>query len=162
MFGKNQVDGYFKYVYILVIIFLIRAVYRAFFIKLRKPEDYIIRAKYWVSYFGARKKAIKTLEEGLELPGLDQIDRDRLNLCIGNEYYFKKDFENAVVYFDKINTLFYQKGLLFDKSYLNVIMSYYNVGRKNDARKLYHTLRKNEKFDPKYGYLQSLDMRIFK
>ena len=42
-----------------------------------------------------------------------------------------------------------------------MIVSYYNIGKVEKARSLYHILKKQQKLDSRYGDLDMLEKRLF-
>jgi len=150
------------FVYALSFFLLIYAVYRGLFTRLRTPEDYLIRAKNYVSYFRSHKKAIRTLENGLQLPELTEAQKQEFYFRLGIEHYRLRDYATAVTHFDHVIPRLKKRKLEYDSGYLSMIMSYYNDGQEATARKIYHQLLSKQHTDVRFSFVTSLDKRIFK
>ena len=83
------------------------------------------------------------------------------NFQIGMQYYYKRDYKEAVEYFEKMERYFKKARIPFDNGYLSMIVSYYNIGKTEKAKSLYHILKKQQKLDPRYGDLDMLEKRLF-
>lgn len=149
-------------VYALVVLFIFRAISRSLLNRLTDADSYIRKAKTLISYFGAKKSAARVLQRGLELPDNTKEDEDELNFQIGNVYYLMKKYPEAVAYYEKMEERLKTKGFPFDKGYLHMIMSYYNAGKVEKARAIYHILMNKRFEDPRFGTVESLLSRIFK
>ncbi len=115
-----------------------------------------------ISYFGAKKRAVAVLQRGLELPDNTKEEVDELNFQIGNTYYLLKNYTEAAAYYDKMKERLKAKSFPYDKGYLHMIMSYYNAGRAEMARQIYHNLMNRQLQDARFGMVDTLKNRIFK
>lgn len=158
--GETSTTMYF--IYALTIFLILYAVYRSFFGRLSTAEDYVKRANVFVQYFRAHKKAISTLEEGLRLPGLKEYQAQELHLRLGVQHFRLRDFHKATEHFDHVIPRLAKRKLAYDPGYLDMIMSYYNIGDVEAARSIYHKLLKKQYEDARFGMVTSLDNRIFK
>ncbi|MDI9471884.1 MAG: hypothetical protein GX260_03715 [Tissierellia bacterium] len=150
------------FVYALSGIVFLYAIYRGLFTKLKTPQDYVDRAKSYVSFFRYHKKAIRILEQGLALPNLEKRDEQELHFRLGIQFFRLRDFSKATKHFDHVLPRLKNKKLEFDKGYLDMIMSYYNDQQEVTARKIYHQLLSKQHVDPRFGIVTTLDSRIFK
>ncbi len=150
------------FIYALSALLLLYAVYRSLFTRLVTPEDYIKRANNYVSYFRSYNKAIQVLEKGLMLPDLKEEEKQEIHFHLGIQHHRLRDFATAAKHFDHVLPRIKKKKLEYSKGYLDMIMSYYNDGQEGVARGLYHQLLKKQHIDPRFGFVTSLDNRIFK
>lgn len=149
-------------IYTISLIFLFLAVYRAFLRPLRSIGDYFQRAHLLSKSLKAHKMARNVLERAEKLPGLTTFDRQALEFQKGMTYYYQKDYITAAQTFDRMLPYFDNKDVNFDAGYPAMVISYYNSGRVQEARTLYHKLLKHRKNDERFGILTTLDQRIFK
>lgn len=150
-----------KVVYVLLIVFFVAVLFRNYFNKLKTKEDYLKRAsnlgKHWKQY----DRAAAILKKGLDTLTLTEEEQDVFNFQIGMQYYYKRDYKEAVEYFEKMERYFKKARIPFDNGYLSMIVSYYNIGKTEKAKSLYHILKKQQKLDSRYGDLDMLEKRLF-
>lgn len=149
-------------IYVFSIYLIARAVYKAFFTKLKTFDDYQKRAAHNVSYFRSRKRAIKTMEEAMEKLELTKEQKTAVIFQIGVHYHYMRDYKKAVEYFDQVWGEIKKSRNPYEKMLACIIVSNYNVGNKEKAREIYHYLRKKESYDPRFEQLSYLESTIFK
>ena len=81
---------------------------------------------------------------------------------IGVQYHFKKDYNKAVEYFDQVWDYIRKSKVPYEKMLACIIVSNYNIGKKEKAREIYHALRIKERYDPRFEQLSYLESTIFK
>ena len=149
-------------IYIFSGILLIRVIYRAFFTELKTATDYHQRAMNYEIYFQNRSKAIKLLEQAIEKPEFTRTEKGSFDLKIGILYYKMKKLNKAKEHFDKILDFVRKDNFKYMKDISAIVLTYYELGEKDTARKIYHWLRAKEKFEPDFDKLDYLDLYIWK
>ncbi len=150
-----------KIVYVILAFILCFSSFRVFFRPAKTVEVCIHRATSWSKYLHAHNQAISILKYGINNLSKNAKDTAKLNFFIGMEYYYKRDYSNATIYFDKTSELFKAAKFPFDPGYLSMIVSYYNIGEEKKAKTLYKSLKKQEKYDIRFKDLEALESRIF-
>lgn len=141
---------------------LIKAIYGAFFTKLKTFEDYQKRSAHFVSYFKARQKSINIMEKALTELNLKHEEKISALFQIGVQYHFKKDYAKAITYFDQVWGYIKKSKIPYEKMLACIVVSNYNVGNKEKAREIYHTLKNKERYDQRFEQLSYLESTIFK
>lgn len=149
-------------IYIATIYILARAVYKAFFTKLKTFDDYQKRSAHYISYFRSRKKAIKIMELAMQNLELNKEQTTSALFQIGVHYHYMRDYKKALEYFDKVWGDIKKSKNPYEKMLACIVVSNYNVGNKEKAREIYHHLRKKESYDPRFEQLSYLEGTIFK
>ncbi len=161
--GNNGTNNYFFIaIYIFTAYLLIKAVYRAFGVKLVTFEDYQKRSAHYVSYFRARQQAINVIEMAMKNLDLKNDEKMAALFQIGVQYHFKRDYAKAAEYFDQVWGYIKKSKVPYEKMMACMIVSNYNIGNKDKAREIYHVLKTKEKYDPRYEQLSYLESTIFK
>jgi hypothetical protein len=73
-----------------------------------------------------------------------------------------KKLNKAKEHFDKILDFVRKDNFKYMKDISAIVLTYYELGEKDTARKIYHWLRAKEKFDPDFDKLDYLDLYIWK
>ncbi len=140
-----------------------RSLYKAFFIKAETPSDYMKKAHYAVSFFKARRYSINLLQKALDtFDNLTEEEYSYIHFQIGLNQYYQKKFETAAVTFDKAWPFLKKSKIPYSRAYAAIVVSNYNIGKKEKAREIYHYLIKKQSYDPKFADLQYLEQRIFR
>ncbi|MGB5824060.1 MAG: hypothetical protein WBH44_08270 [Proteocatella sp.] len=161
--GNNVNNSYlFIAIYIFTAYLLIKAIYGAFFTKLKTFEDYQKRSAHFVSYFKARQKAINVMESAIIDLNLKNDEKISAIFQIGVQYHYKRDYTKAITYFDQVWGYIKKSKIPYEKMLACIIVSNYNVGNKEKAREVYHILKNKGKYDPRYEQLSYLESTIFK
>jgi len=160
----NDVTG--SYVLVAIYVFsaylLFRAIKIAFFTKLETFDDYQKRSAHYFTYFRARNKSIEVMNRALNDLDLNAEEKNAALFQIGIQYHFKKDYKKAVEYFDQVWGYIKKSKVPYEKMLACIIVSNYNLGDKEKARTIYHTLRLKERYDPRFEQLSYLESTIFK
>lgn len=149
-------------IYVFTLYLLTKAIYKAFFTKLVTFEDYQKRSAHFMTYFKAKNKAIKVLEDAMENLELSHADKVSALFQIGVLYHYKKDYKKAVEYFDQVWGYIKKNKTPYEKMFACIVVANYNLGNKEKAREVYHILKMKEKYDPRYDQLSYLESTIFK
>lgn len=149
-------------IYAFSIILLIRVIYKAFFTKLETVVDYHQRAFNYVNYFQNRTMAINLLEQALSMDKFNNVEKASFHLKIGILYFKMKKFEEAKESFENILSYIRSENFSYTKELSAIVLTYYNLGEKDKARKIYHWLLSKEKYDPDFSNLRYLDTYIWK
>lgn len=149
-------------IYIFTAYLLIRAIKIAFFTKLENFDDYQRRSGHYVSYFRSRNKAIETMQIALDTLELNSEEKNSALFQIGIQYHFKKDYRKAVEYFDQVWGYIKKSKIPYEKMLACIVVANYNLGEKEKARAIYHTLLLKAKYDPRFEQLSYLESTIFK
>lgn len=147
-------------IYVACAVLVVRAVYKAFFAKPKKLDDYFKRAMYYEVYFQNKTVGIKVLKEALEVEKLTKLQVASVKLQLGILYYKIKDYEEAVKYFNDIEIYLKKEDYGYSKNLNAIILAYINVGQKEKARKVYQEFLKREDEDFTFSRVRALEKYI--
>lgn len=147
-------------IYVACAVLVARAVYKAFFAKPKKLDDYFKRAMYYEVYFQNKTVGIKVLKEALEVEKLTKLQVASVKLQLGILYYKIKDYEEAVKYFNDIESYLKKEDYGYSKNLNAIILAYINVGQKEKARKVYQEFLKREDEDFTFSRVRALEKYI--
>lgn len=147
----------YNYLYILCFVFLGFAIFRGVFVKLNSPYDYMKKSRNIVAMFRAYDYANKLLEEALQKFDLTDEEFSFINFQIGTNYYQKKQYKEAILYFDKAWDFLEKENIPYSKAYEFMIKANIYIGDKEKARKIYKSLRKKEVYDLGFTKLHYLE-----
>lgn len=149
-------------IYAFSIILVIRVIYRAFFTKLETAVDYHQRAFNYEIYFQNRNMAINLMQQALLIDKFNDVEKASFHLKIGILYFKMKKFDKAKDSFENILNYIKNEKFSYTKDLSAIVLTYYNLGEKDKARKIYHWLMSKEKYDYDFSNLRYLDTYIWK
>ena len=103
---------------------------------------------------------IKVLKEALEVEKLTKLQVASVKLQLGILYYKIKDYEEAVKYFNDIESYLKKEDYGYSKNLNAIILAYINVGQKEKARKVYQEFLKREDEDFTFSRVRALEKYI--
>lgn len=160
MNSLNQV--FFALLYAFIGIMAVRCIYISFFTKPIAPQEYMKKANYAVSLFKARRYANRVLLEALSLENLTEEEKAFIHFQRGFNHYMMRNNAEAVKDFEAAWPFLKKSRIPFNKAYASIVVAYYNVGKKDKAREIYHYLLQKSGYDSRFTSLQYLETRIFK
>lgn len=137
-------------VYIIILYFL----YRGFLKVPKKYNDYVYKSIAYRMIF-KKNKEIEILVQGLQDDRLTKYDIYGLLINISRLYYSKKDYANAITYFEKGMNLINNEEFCFDKYYIKMLKCYVSQGQKGKAIGLYNNLVPRQRYDIKFRKIET-------
>lgn len=151
-----------KFIYILSAVVLLRVIYKYYFSPLNTIEDYHQRAFAYETILLSKRLSINFLKKGLQDERLTQIEKASIKLRLGILYYRLRDYQQSVDYFEMIINYIKKGKFPYTRNLSAIVLSYYNLGKKEKARELYHYLLAKESYDMNFSKLRYLDRYIWK
>ncbi|MBK5243154.1 hypothetical protein [Clostridium sp.] len=136
-------------------------IYKYYFKSFKNLKDYNDRAIYYEVIHHNKIKAINILKKSLYLENLTDMEISSINLDIGILYYKKKNYEQAIRYFDKAFRMTAKIKFLYEKKYICVIKAYIYVNQKQKSIDLYYNLIDRQSYDSNFKRIKKLDKLLF-
>jgi hypothetical protein len=107
-----------------------------------------------------KNDAIEILIKGSKSNELCQSEIYGLYIIISELYYSKKDYINAIIFFEEAMDIIKNEEFCFDDYYSKIIKCYALQSQSNKGAKLYIDLLSRSSFDPKFKKLKKVEKYI--
>lgn len=150
---------YISYDTLISLFIVLFIIYITFIKELRTYKDYVFRSFGYRMMF-RKNDAIEILIKGSKSNELCQSEIYGLYIIISELYYSKKDYINAIIFFEEAMDIIKNEEFCFDDYYSKIIKCYALQSQSNKGAKLYIDLLSRSSFDPKFKKLKKVEKYI--